>query len=85
MSGVNCSIAGQNEQTAANMFTQLVEVSSGEVCTADASLKQHVAAKQTVLFFAVINDAAGGMTGYVDCFQLGVSERDDSSVAYIFS
>lgn len=67
------------------MFTQLVEVSSGEVCTADASLKQHVAAKQAVLFFAVINDAAGRMTGYVDCFQLGVSEGDDISVAYIFS
>ena len=67
------------------MFAQFVEVSSCEVCAADTSLKQNITAKQTAFFFAIINDTTGRVSGDMNCFQLGVSEGNDISVAYIFS
>ena len=67
------------------MLFQFIKVASGQVGPSDASLKQHIARKHTVVSPAVIDKASGRVSRYMDCFQCCVSEGDDVSVMEIFS
>ena len=83
MSGIDNRVVGQDEQTAANMFYQFVEVATGEVGTADAALKQHIPREHAVVCRAIIHQTARRVSRYMDGFQFRIAEGDDVSVVQI--
>ena len=84
MSRINDCLVRKDEKTAANMLYQFVEVATCKVGAADTALEQDIAGEHTVVFFAIIHQATGRVSGYMDCFQLGVSESDDITIMQIF-
>ena len=78
-------VVGQYEQTAAYMFSQFVEIAAFQVGTSDASVKEDIAAERTFLCLAVINDAAGRVSRYVNGFKFCVSKAYDVAIAYLFT
>ena len=67
------------------MLYQFIEVASCEISAADATLEQNVTREHAVVFFAIVHQTAGWMSGYVYCFQFGMSESDDISVVQVFA
>jgi hypothetical protein len=53
MPGVNNGFVGQNEQSATDVFTQIIEIPACEVGPAYAALKQNISGKHTVISLAV--------------------------------
>lgn len=83
MSRINHCFGGQDEQTAANVFAQFVEIASSQVSPSDAAVEEYVAAEDAVVCFTVVHQAAGRVSGHVDGFQLRVSEGDEVAIAQV--
>lgn len=83
MSGIHHRFIGQHKQAAADVLYQFVEIASGQVGTANAALKQHVARKHAVIGLAVIYQAARRVARHVNSLQLAVAEGDDITVVQI--
>lgn len=58
MSGIDKYVVGQCEKLFADAVEQCPQISSREVCPADASLEKYVAGKQTSGFWAVEDKAS---------------------------
>lgn len=84
MSGIHHRFIGQHKQAAADVLYQFVEIASGQVGTADASLKQNITAEHAFFLFAVIHHAARRVSRNMDGFQLGISETDNVTIHNVF-
>lgn len=83
MSGIDNRVVGQDEQTAANMLYQFVEVAAGKVGTADAALKQHIPREHAVVCRAIVHQAARRVSRHMDGFQFRIAEGDDVAVVQV--
>ena len=80
MSGIYYGIVRQDKKFGRDAFSQVVKVSSFQVCASDASFKQGVPAEKAALFLAVEDHASRRMPRNGNCFQFRFAEADDFSV-----
>ena len=83
VTGVDHGVVGQDEQPAADVFYQLVEVAPCQVGPADAALEEHVAREHAAVGRAVVDQASGRVAGHVDGLQARAPEGDDVAVVQI--
>ena len=85
VSRINHCFVRKHKQTAADVVYQFVEVASGQIGTADTALKQYIAREHAMFGSAIIYQTAGRVSGYVDGFELCISEGNDVSVVQVFA
>ena len=83
MPWIDNRVVGQDEQTAANMIYQFVEVTAGKVSAADTALEQHIPREHAVVCRTVVHQTARRVSRHVDGFQFRIAESDDVSIVQI--
>ena len=83
MSGIDDGIVGQDKESAADVFNEVVEVAAGKVRTAYAALEEHITGEHAAVLRGVIDQAAGRVAGHMDGFERGITEPDEVSVVQV--
>lgn len=83
MSGVDYSIVGQDKEPTTDVIYQVVEVATSQVGSSDAALEEDIAREHAMFGSAIEYQAAGGMSGHMDGFELGMSEGDKVSIVQV--
>ncbi len=79
MAGVHYRFVGQNKEFILNTFYKRVVVAARQIGTANAALKQHIAANNVAALFVVKNHVAWRVAGAKNNFQRCSAKR------YVFS
>lgn len=85
MARIDNGFSRKRKQVAADVFSQCFKIAAFQVCTSDASLEESISAEQTVGCPAVEDQAARGVAGYMDGFQIRIPKADHIAVTDISS
>ena len=80
MAGIDNCFSGKNEQAAANVLNQCIEVASCQVGSSDTSLEKDIARKHAVFCRTIINQTSWRMARHMDTFQLCMTEGDNITI-----
>ena len=80
MAGIDNSFSRKNEQAAANVLDECIEIASCQVGSSNTSLEKNVARKHAVFCRTIINQTSWRMARHMDTFQLCMAEGDNITI-----